>query len=479
MTVHRHSPKLRRLATSGVVKRRNLAVVAPLAVVAVIVAFVLGPTSPAGAHTGDQSYLYLDVTQTTLGGRIEAPARDLRAALGLTLEGNDDEVMAELQANLDRLHAYFDEHLDIGTGGVDWTITFDGVDLFYSDLPEIDDNYVLFPFTVDVEGASDGDTVPRRFDVRFDPFFDEIEGRDALLLIGNDWQGGVIDNGASVYSAYGANSRSQQVDLGETGWVKNVVASAKLGVNHIKTGPDHILFVLVLLLPAVLVFTTGWEPAASFGAALWRVLKIVTMFTVAHSITFTLAGLDILPLPSSRIVESVIAISIAAAALHNIRPIAANKEWAISFAFGLFHGMGFASLVSGLDVDRSTQLVSLLGRNVGIEIGQAVVVLLLFPALFLLRRTTYYRPFFVGASVLLAAVSIGWMIERIIEIDLGVSGLVEPIVAWPEVLAYVAVLTVVAFGLERTERSRDRLLPVAGADDTDEVPVVTDRVSVP
>jgi len=148
----------------------------------------------------------------------------------------------------------------------------------------------------------------------------------------------------------------------------------RLGVDHIRTGPDHILFVPVLLLPAVLVFNTIWRPAENFGASLWRITRVVSMFTVAHTITFSLAGLDILPLPPSKFVEAIIAISIAAAAIHNLRPIAQNKEWLIAFAFGLFHGMGFAGLVDGLEVSQSTKLLSLLGRNLGIEIGQTVVV---------------------------------------------------------------------------------------------------------
>jgi hypothetical protein len=314
----------------------------------------LALAGPAGAHTGNQSYLYLDVTETSLGGRVEAPLGDLNAVLGLDLGGADGEIEAGLAANAEEIDAYLADHLEIGeVGGGSWPITFEGGELFFSDLPEADDNYVIFPFTVEVAG----DEVPRQLDVRFDPFFDEIDGRDALLLIGNDWQAGVIENGWDVFTTFDAGTRSQAVDLGQGSWVKTVVASGQLGIDHIRTGPDHILFVLVLLLPSVLVFSTRWEPSPSFRASLWRVLKIVTMFTVAHSITFTLAGLDILPLPSSRFVESVIAVSIAVAALHNLRPLAANKEWLISFLFGLFHCMGFASLVSGLDVGRGTQMI--------------------------------------------------------------------------------------------------------------------------
>jgi HupE / UreJ protein len=293
---------------------------------------------PASAHNGNQSYLYLDITDKVLAGRIEAPVRDLNKALGLNIGGTDDEVSAAMSASLPAIAAYFGKHLRIGANGNDWPITFTRAERFFSGLPEQDANYGLFFFEADVTS----DTVPRQLNVTFDPFFDELD-RDGLLLISNDWKAGLIDNSHTVNSRFDKGSRSQVIDLGDTGWFKNFKASGKLGVNHIRTGPDHILFVLVLLLPSVLVFARGrWQPTQSFGASLWRVLKVVTMFTLAHSITFTLAGLDILPLPSSRIVESIIAISIAAAALHNLRPIFPNKEWAISFLFGLFHGLCIA-----------------------------------------------------------------------------------------------------------------------------------------
>jgi len=412
--------------------------------------------APAAAHSGDQTYLYMDVTERTLSGRVEAPIPDVVEALNLDdAELNGQQIV---DANQAAIIDYLTEHMVVGADGKTWPVEFDSVALFYSDLPEADDNYLVAPFTVTVE--TDDGTMPRNFDLRFDPFVDEIDGRSALLLIGNDWQGGVIDNGFESLTAFDAGSRDQVIDLGQPSWFKNFTSSIKLGVDHIRTGPDHILFVLVLLLPAVLVFRDRWWPTTGFGSSLWRVLKIVTMFTVAHSITFTLAGLDLLPLPPSKLVEFIIALSIAAAALHNIRPLFPNKEWLLSFVFGLFHGMGFASLVEGLDVGRSTQLVSLLGRNVGIEIGQAAVVIVLFPALYLLRRTRIYRPLFVAASLAMAVISLVWMIERLAETDLGISELIDPVFAWPRILYVVAGLTAVAFAYHQVEDNNDRLLPV-------------------
>ncbi len=439
------------------------AVAGLVALLAMLVIGAVAGAAPAAAHSGNQSYLYLDVTDSSLGGRIEIPIVDLRTALGFDLTGTDEQLLAELAARRDDLNAYADEHLDLGPDDR-WVIEFGDAVLFHSDAPEVDDNYIILPFEVDVGGEA----VPRRFDVRFDLFFDEVDGRDALLLIGNDWRGGVIENGREDLATFDGNSRVQTIDLGDPSIVKNFTSSVKLGVNHIRNGPDHILFVLVLLLPSVLVFRDRWRPTDRFASALWRVLKVVTMFTVAHSITFTLAGIGVLPLPSPRIVESIIALSIAAAALHNIRPIAANREWLISFAFGLFHGMGFASLVSGLDVSRGTQLVSLFGRNVGIEIGQALVVLLLFPMLFLLRRTMAYRPLFVAVSLLLTGVALIWMVERLFETDLGINAFVDPVFAWPRIVYYIVGATIIAGTYLSVERAGDRLLPTVGSDGADD-----------
>ncbi len=440
----------------------------PAVIVAIAVSLAISSFAPpASAHSGSQTYLYLDVTPRTLGGRLEIPYGDLAATLGLDFGSSDEEVLAGLAANKAAIDAYLEQHVVIGDGATTWPIAFDEATLFYSELAEQDDNYTIVEFTVDTGDVE----IPRQLEITFDPFFDEIPGRDALLLIGNDWEAGVIGNEHSVLVAFAADTRTQQIDLGDTSWYKTFSSSVELGVNHIRTGPDHILFVLVLVLPSVLIFTTTWQPARSFGSALWRVTKVVTMFTVAHTITFSLAGLELLPLPPSWLVESIIAISIAAAALHNLRPIVVNKEWMIAFAFGLFHGMGFASLVEELDVSRTTQLVSLLGRNVGIEIGQTAVVFLVFPALFLLRRTIYYRPFFVVASIGLAVISVGWMIERLFSVDLAVSSAIDPFVEWPRSGISIAVLTVIAAAVHLWEKHRGRLLPVAGEEPaTDAVP---------
>lgn len=420
-----------------------------VAAVAMIVSIPVAPT----AHTGQQSYLYLDVTHDRLGGRVEMPYGDLRKVFGLTLRDDDDTAtLQEVRSREADLYEYVRRHVSIGAAGAIWELQPTDIELLV-----VEGGYVVVRFLARVPGAE----VPRTLDVGFDPFFDDVPNRNAMLLIGNDWQGGVINNGDRVFVAFDPGTRKRRIELGPPSQWRNFVASVWMGVEHIRTGPDHILFVLSLLLPSVLVFVGTWRPVSTFSRSLWRILAIVTMFTAAHSITFLLAGVQWLPLPPSWVVESVIAVSIAATALHNLKPIAVNREARIAFVFGLFHGMGFASLVGGLDVSQTTRLVSLLGRNLGIEVGQAVVVLVAFPALFVLRRTIWYRPAFVVASIVLAAISFGWMVERLFGLDLSVARVVEPVIRVPRAFVLVLVGLAIATAIQRYERKAGRLLPTA------------------
>ena len=423
-----------------------------LLLLVVVVSTVLGfAATPAGAHTGTQAYLYLDVTDDELGGRVEVPLDDVRTHFGVKLEGStDDELIAGLEEIRSELIAYFDEHVSVGAGGRPFALEYTDIEVL-----QVEAQYGVFQFVATVPDGA----VPRQLEVQFDPFFDDIPNRDALLLIGNDWKSGVIDNGTEGLLRFDKGARSQAVDLGDASQWKNFRASVELGVDHIRTGPDHVLFVLALLLPSVLIFTTAWNPVDGFGSSLWRILKVVSMFTLAHSITFVAAGLDVLPLPPSKLVESIIALSIAATALHNLRPVVHNREWLIAFGFGLFHGMGFASLVGGLDVSQSTKMVSLLGRNVGIELGQAVVVLMLFPGLFLLRRTKWFNGFFTVASIGLAVVALGWMIERLFEKDLRISNAIDPIVDFPRSIVWAVLFAAIAGALYLREQRRGTLRP--------------------
>jgi hypothetical protein len=223
-------------------------------------------------------------------------------------------------------------------------------------------------------------------------------------------------------------------------------------MHHIYIGLDHILFLLALLLPAVVLrkapvnhfngtnhlraavfpvflrpYATAWEPVDKFKSAFMYVLKIVTFFTLAHTVTLSLAALEIIKLPSA-LVESIIALSIALAALNNIYPLVAKgKEWLIAFVFGLFHGFGFASVLADIGLSGDYMTLSILGFNLGVELGQIIIVCMIFPVLFLLRKSSIYRPILIYGSGFLILVALSWFFDRSLGIELYLDKFVENI----------------------------------------------------
>jgi hydrogenase/urease accessory protein HupE len=187
----------------------------------------------------------------------------------------------------------------------------------------------------------------------------------------------------------------------------------RAGVWHIWSGIDHLLFLLSLLLPAVLIRRGGrWEPVPHARPALNNIVKVVTAFTVAHSITLTLAALDVVRLPT-RLTESVIAASIIVAALNNIFPWVTESRARIAFAFGLLHGFGFASVLADMGLPRDARLVSLVSFNLGIEAGQLAVVMMVMPLVYGLRSAALYRRTLMPwGSAAIAALAFVWLVQR-------------------------------------------------------------------
>jgi hypothetical protein len=218
---------------------------------------------------------------------------------------------------------------------------------------------------------------------------------------------------------FGAESHRQSIGGAETGAFEQLRQYVRDGVWHIWLGFDHILFLLSLLLPAVLLRREGsWLPARSFRAVAIDVAKIVTSFTVAHSITLTLATLSVLT-PDSRWIESGIALSVVLAALNNVFPVVRHGRWVAAFGFGLIHGFGFASALKDLGLPTGSLVLSLFGFNVGVEVGQLAIVALFLPMAFGLRHTwAYRRALLGGGSIAIAAIAGAWLIERAFHVSL-------------------------------------------------------------
>ncbi len=173
-------------------------------------------------------------------------------------------------------------------------------------------------------------------------------------------------------------------------------------------------FLLALLLPAVLVGGATWRPAPAFRPVLREVLWIVSAFTLAHSLTLSLAALGFVRLPS-RWVESAIALSVLVSALWNLRPSAPRVGAALAFGFGLVHGMGFASALADLGATTGARIATLLGFNLGVELGQLALVACFLPLAFVLRGSVLYQRGLVGGgSALVAGLGSIWLVERVL-----------------------------------------------------------------
>jgi hypothetical protein len=194
--------------------------------------------------------------------------------------------------------------------------------------------------------------------------------------------------------------------------LSGLAGALRLGVRHIAEGTDHLLFLLALLLPApLLACGRRWGQPATVLRSLLQILRIVTAFTLGHSLTLALAAFGVVTLPS-RPVEVLIAVSILISAIHAIRPIFPGREAVIAAFFGLIHGLAFATALSNLGFGQWYRLVSILGFNLGIETMQLAVVAATLPSLLLMSRTRAYSVFRIGAALSAALASLGWIAER-------------------------------------------------------------------
>ncbi len=201
------------------------------------------------------------------------------------------------------------------------------------------------------------------------------------------------------------------------------------GVHHILIGTDHVLFLLALLLPAVLVRAragpTGrghWQPAPHLKPVLLDVLRVVTAFTVAHSITLGLAVYDVVN-PPSRWIESIIAASVILAALNNLYPVVGPGRWKLTFVFGLIHGFGFANALKEVGLQDGGLAAPLLGFNLGVELGQLAIVLVFMLQIWPLRRHPVYRFVLRWGSVAVALMASLWLLERVFDFSMNYSTL--------------------------------------------------------
>ena len=374
-------------------------------------ALVLATASTGvAAHNVGQGYIFVNLYDDAIDGRIEFTLADLNQALNLDFKEDHTASPADLDRHVDAIQAYALERISFSVNGKAAAIRLKHHELSTFDPAQ----YAALNFSL-----LDLSEPPESIEIDYRAIFDAVSEHRGFLVVENNWKTGTMDNEAQVSLIFTPSQPRQVLDLSSSSVLRGVMAMLQLGMHHIWIGIDHILFLLALLLPSVLRRQHGsWEPVSGFRPALWNVVAIVTLFTVAHTITLSLAALGTVNLPS-RLVESIIAVSIAIAALEILLPLFRGYVYVVVFGFGLFHGFGFASVLGEIGIPSNYLVHSLLGFNLGVEVGQIMIVCALFPVLFIARRWSVYARFLIkGGAVVLILISMYWFIERAFEVDL-------------------------------------------------------------
>ncbi|MES3001770.1 MAG: HupE/UreJ family protein [Pseudomonadota bacterium] len=352
----------------------------------------------AWAHKPSDSYLTVRAEEERVVIRWDIALRDLDYVLQLDRDGNGDLTWGEVKQRANDITRYATEHLVL-TGGNAACAISSGGDMQLDH--HSDGTYAVLTLAAPCPGLRNG------LKMRYSLLFDVDPTHRGLV----QW---IAPGSASAQPlVFSTDSAEQSMQLKAPSAIETLKQYVVEGIWHIWMGYDHILFLLSLLLPAVLIrMAAKWAPAPSLKKSLLEVLKVVTAFTLAHSITLSLAVLGFVSLPS-RFVESTIAASVVFAALNNLRGSIEKKRWVMAFVFGLIHGFGFASALADLGLPQGALALALVGFNLGVEIGQMAIVVAFVPIAFALRGTAFYRKGLMPiGSILIAIVAMYWFIQR-------------------------------------------------------------------
>jgi hypothetical protein len=406
-----------------------------------LVAFLLA-SAPAGAHKASDAYLRLHADGPVIDARFDIALRDLDRDLDLDRDADDTLTWREVRTRWPDIAALALRDVAVSGDGVACTGALaDGARATPALTTHSDGRYAVLHLAFRCAAPVAALGVDYRLFAKTDPTH-----RGIVRLVGTDPDSplatAVLSPGSGVHrfalpqAPIAPTASPRDTGPGPTPLAATPPARAvppatddatpstfpgfvAAGIHHILIGYDHILFLLSLLLPAVWVRrdASGWQPAPAWRPALTGVLKVVTAFTVAHSITLALAVFDVLN-PPSRWVESLIAASVVLAALNNLWPVIRDGRWKLTFLFGLVHGFGFASALKDSGLAHGALVSPLVGFNVGVEIGQLAIVALCLPLAWALRTTRTYRGVFSGGSWAIASVAMVWLVQRVFDLQL-------------------------------------------------------------
>jgi len=375
-------------------------------VVTLFLSLLVMNASVVNAHELSSGYLTLSAgEENTYSGELLLKPDDIGQVAGLDTNGNGALTWGEIHQNQTLLQSYIAKVLSIKVDDTPCKISLS--------MPNIrsvsGDSYLVSPIQVMCESAG-------TLGIHYDGIFEHSPTHKLLVNVNLAGQSGVSSQSStektSVTSVLDFDNRSVTYDAVTTSLTALFISLVYEGVWHIFIGIDHILFLVATLLTVNLAREKKqWQKEPSASRVVKHTVILVSAFTLAHSITLTATALNFIAL-DSRLVELGIAISVLLTALNNIYPLIVRLG-IITFAFGLLHGMGFASVFADLNAQSNNLVLSVAAFNIGVEVGQLAIVAVLLPLLLWLRHYTFYAKTLMPLlSSVIAIIAINWTIQR-------------------------------------------------------------------
>lgn len=383
------------------------------------------------AHEVPPGIVMLDIGRNAIDVELQLPSSELSSALTLPLASSSGTLVSQHRARIEqyvrdgfqihardgRAYRFHIESLGTkATNNANWT----------------SNDWLVVRGKLEAPSGVSTEV----FALDYQLILQRVISHQALVYVRRDVRNGLVGDKPMLISTAGFGNTHIAVDGSGGSWWQGLRSLFSLGMRHIAEGPDHLLFLLALLLPAPLIARAGrWEDgkdkdsgksgSKGIGASIRTIVSVVTGFTLGHSISLALGAAGWVDVPT-RLVELLIAVSILVSCAHAWRPLFAGKEVWIASAFGLVHGLAFAEVLAGLDFDTTTLVLSLVGFNLGIEAMQLMVIAATLPLMLLVSTTARYAVIRIAGAGFAATCAVGWVVER----AFGLGNPLQPVVDW-------------------------------------------------